>query len=67
MSLGKHIKLLLDLFWRPAIAMSTILDRGSLLFGSVSVLAVKLLTSVAARRSSPSRSSSLRAWAFISP
>jgi tetratricopeptide (TPR) repeat protein len=35
--------LLLDLFWRPAVAMSAILDRGSLLFASLAVLAVSVL------------------------
>jgi hypothetical protein len=37
------IKLLLRLWWRPGAAMSAILDRGSLLFASVTVLVVSLL------------------------
>jgi|SRR5579872_4686030 len=38
-----NAKLLLRLLWRPAEAMSGILDRGSLLFASVAVVAVLLL------------------------
>ncbi len=38
-----NIKLLLRLWWQPAAAMSEILDRGSLLFASVAVLAVTVL------------------------
>jgi tetratricopeptide (TPR) repeat protein len=38
-----NTKLLLRLLWRPADAMSGILDQGSLLFASVAVLAVSLL------------------------
>jgi len=37
-----NAKLLLRLLWRPADAMSGILDQGSLLFASVAVLAVSL-------------------------
>ena len=37
-----HIKLLLRLYGQPAAAMSAILDRGSLLFASLAVLAVSL-------------------------
>src|SRR5713226_8217826 len=36
-------KLLLQLLWQPADAMSGILDRGSLLFASLAVLIVSLL------------------------
>jgi len=43
MSVFDHLKLLLRLFWQPGAAMSAILDRGSLLFASVSVLIVSLL------------------------
>ncbi len=38
-----NMKLLLGLFWRPASAMSEILDQGSLFFASAAVLAVALL------------------------
>src|SRR5713226_4761141 len=38
-----NTKLLLRLLWRPADAMSGILDQGSLLFASLAVLAVSLL------------------------
>ena len=38
-----NAKLLLRLLWRPADAMSGILDQGSLLFASLAVLAVSLL------------------------
>jgi tetratricopeptide (TPR) repeat protein len=38
-----NAKLLFRVFWQPAAAMGAILDRGSLLFASVSVLAVSLL------------------------
>jgi len=38
--LADHIKLLLRLFGQPAEAMGAILDRGSLLFASITVLAV---------------------------
>lgn len=37
------LKLLSRLFWQPGAAMGAILDRGSLLFASVTVLAVSLL------------------------
>jgi tetratricopeptide (TPR) repeat protein len=37
-----NIKLLLRVYWRPAAAMSAILDQGSLLFACVAVLAVSL-------------------------
>jgi hypothetical protein len=39
----ENTKLLLRLLWQPAAAMSGILDRGSLLFASLAVLAVSLL------------------------
>jgi tetratricopeptide (TPR) repeat protein len=38
-----NLRLLFQLFWRPAAAMSAILDRGSLLFASLAVLAVSLI------------------------
>lgn len=38
-----NMKLLLGLFWRPANAMSEILDQGSLFFASAAVLDVSLL------------------------
>jgi tetratricopeptide (TPR) repeat protein len=41
--LVENSKLLLLVFWRPAAAMSAILDRGSLLYSSLAVLAVSLL------------------------
>jgi tetratricopeptide (TPR) repeat protein len=37
-----NIKLLLRVYWQPALAISAILDQGSLLFASVAVLAVSL-------------------------
>lgn len=39
----ENTKLLLRLWWRPVAAMSGILDRGSLLFASLAVLAVSLV------------------------
>jgi tetratricopeptide (TPR) repeat protein len=42
-SVASNFRLLLKLFWRPAAAMSEILDRGSLLFASLVVLAVSLV------------------------
>src|SRR5271165_3095553 len=39
-SLGTNLKLLLRLLYEPGAAMSAILDRGSLLFASLAVLAV---------------------------
>ncbi|MGP8244298.1 MAG: tetratricopeptide repeat protein [Bryobacteraceae bacterium] len=42
----ENTKLLLRLLWQPAAAMSGILDRGSLLFASLAVLAVSLLFEV---------------------
>lgn len=39
----ENFKLLFRLLWRPANAMSEILDQGSLLFASLAVLAVSLL------------------------
>jgi tetratricopeptide (TPR) repeat protein len=39
----ENTKLLVRLLWQPARAMSVILDRGSLLFASLAVLAVSLL------------------------
>jgi tetratricopeptide (TPR) repeat protein len=41
--LVENSKLLLLVFWRPAAAMSAVLDRGSLLYASLAVLAVSLL------------------------
>ena len=41
--LGDHTKFLLRLLWQPAAAMGEVLDRGSLLFASVAVLAVSYL------------------------
>src|SRR6202042_481379 len=41
--LVENPKLLLLVFWRPSAAMSAILDRGSLLFASLAMLAVSLL------------------------
>ena len=38
MQLGDHVKLLLRLWFHPAAAMGEILDRGSLLFGSIAVV-----------------------------
>ena len=43
LSLVDHTKLLLRVFAQPGPAMSAILDRGSLLYASVAVLAVSLL------------------------
>jgi len=40
--LVEHTKLLLRLFAQPGAAMSDILDRGSLLYASIAVLAVSL-------------------------
>ena len=42
-TLPDHLKLLFRLFWQPAAAMSAILDRGSLLFASVTVLVISLV------------------------
>jgi tetratricopeptide (TPR) repeat protein len=39
----ENVKLLVRLLWRPAAAMSGILDRGSLLFASLALLAMTLL------------------------
>jgi len=44
-----NTKLLLRLLWQPAAAMSGILDRGSLLFASLAVLAVTLLFQLTVR------------------
>jgi tetratricopeptide (TPR) repeat protein len=41
--LTDHIKLLLRVYWQPAVAISAILDQGSLLFASIAVVAVTLL------------------------
>jgi tetratricopeptide (TPR) repeat protein len=41
--LSENLKLLLRLFWQPSDAMGAILDRGSLLFANLTVLAVSLL------------------------
>ena len=41
--LTENIKLLFRLFWQPGAAMGAILDRGSLLFACLAVLAVSLL------------------------
>ncbi|HUI57129.1 MAG TPA: tetratricopeptide repeat protein [Bryobacteraceae bacterium] len=45
--MGESFKLLFQLFYQPVAAMSGILDRGSLLFGSLSVLAVSLVLAAA--------------------
>jgi tetratricopeptide (TPR) repeat protein len=37
------LELILRLYWQPAVAMSDVLDRGSLAFASVAVLAVSLV------------------------
>jgi hypothetical protein len=42
---------LFRLFWRPAAAMSAILDQGSLLFASAAVISVSLLLQLAVRGS----------------
>ena len=42
-SVAKNLKLLLELWWSPAAAMSAILDRGNLLFACLAALAVGLL------------------------
>jgi hypothetical protein len=47
--LVENSKLLLLVFWRPAAAMSAILDRGSLLYASLATLAVSLLLRVTLR------------------
>ena len=47
--LVENSKLLLLVFWRPAAAMSAVLDRGSLLYASLAVLAVSLLLRVTLR------------------
>jgi len=47
--LVENSKLLLLVFWRPAAAMSAILDRGSLLYSSLAMLAVSLLLRVTLR------------------
>ncbi|HLJ50738.1 MAG TPA: tetratricopeptide repeat protein [Bryobacteraceae bacterium] len=39
----RNIRLLFLLFWRPAAAMSSILDQGSLLFASIAVVVMSLL------------------------
>jgi len=46
----RNAKLLLLLFWRPAPAMSAILDQGSLLFASITVVTVSLLMQVSLQR-----------------
>jgi len=43
MNILDQMRLLLRLYWKPGSAMSGILDRGSLLFASASVLVVSLL------------------------
>ena len=43
MNILDQMRLLLRLFWQPGAAMSGVLDRGSLLFASASVLVVSLL------------------------
>jgi tetratricopeptide (TPR) repeat protein len=45
----ENARLLARLWWRPAAAMSGILDRGSLLFASLAVLAVTLWLRIALR------------------
>ncbi len=41
--MGKQISLLVRLWWQPGKAMSEILDRGSLLFATIAVLAASLV------------------------
>lgn len=45
----ENVKLLLRLLWRPGMAMSGILDRGSLLFATFAVLAVTVLLQFSVR------------------
>jgi len=42
--LMNHVKSLVRLYWQPAAAMSAVLDQGSLLFASMAVLVVSMLT-----------------------
>ena len=49
----ENFKLLLRLFWQPALAMSGILDRGSLLFATFAVLAASLLLQFSVRFPAP--------------
>jgi Tfp pilus assembly protein PilF len=46
MTTVNHVKSLLRLYWEPAAAMGAILDQGSLLFASLAVLIVSLLSPV---------------------
>jgi Flp pilus assembly protein TadD len=46
MTTVNHVKSLLRLYWEPAAAMGAILDQGSLLFASLAVLVVSLLSPV---------------------
>ena len=45
----ENLKLLLRLFWQPALSMSGILDRGSLLFATLAVLAASLVLQFSVR------------------
>lgn len=49
----ENTKLLLRLLWRPAVAVSGILDRGSLLFASLAVLAISLVFEMTVRPPMP--------------
>jgi tetratricopeptide (TPR) repeat protein len=49
----ENFKLLLRLFWHPALAMSGILDRGSLLFATFAVLAASLVLQFSVRLPAP--------------
>jgi len=49
----ENFKLLLRLFWQPALAMSGILDRGSLLFATFAVLAASLVLQFSVRLPAP--------------
>jgi len=51
--IGENIKLLLRLLWQPAVAMSGILDRGSLLFATLAVLLITLVLEFSVRLPAP--------------
>lgn len=51
--IAENIKLLLRLLWQPAVAMSGILDRGSLLFATLAVLMVTLALEFSVRLPAP--------------
>src|SRR2546427_6551816 len=55
-----NAKLLLRLLWRPADAMSGILDQGSLLFASLAVLVVSLFVQYGVRDRSEEHTSELQ-------